>query len=129
MKEKQSFIQWLTPSFLTCTFFIFFVALIGTFLFLLDQKLDRGFGAVQILFTFIAAFLITSLLVWVKTILRKNPYLGMISGLVIIVLLVQALFTKYKGPYTLMFAGIGALASVGYVVYHFFTYRAQESKK
>lgn len=127
-EERESFIRWLIPTRLTLALFGFYVVLIGLFLYLLDKVTSAGFGIKEIGFTLVAAFLLTAVLAWITITMRKNPYLGLIIGLVIMVLLTNALFIRYKGPYTLTFAAIGALGTVGYLIYSFFLARKEEGR-
>lgn len=124
-EEKGSFIHWLIPSKLTIALFVFYLVVITVFLYLLDSKTGVGFGIKEIAFALAAAFLLTALVIWILAVMRKNPYLGLIIGLVIVVLLVNALFIKFKGPYTTIFAVIGVLGTVGDLMYHFFKYREE----
>ncbi len=126
--RNDSFISWLIPSKSTVALFVFFLLIVGLFLFFLDKKTDVGFGIIEIAFTIIAAFILAALFAWIKVIMKKNPYLGLVSGILIAVLLINALFIKYKGPYTMTFAGIGALGTVGYLMYHFFIYRGEDKR-
>lgn len=124
-EERESFIHWITPSKFTVALFVFYLILIGLFLYFLDKVTSAGFGIKEIGFAFVTAFLLAALITWIKTIMGKNPYLGLIIGLVIVVLLANALFIKYKGPYTLTFAAIGGLGTVGYLIYSFFLARKE----
>ncbi|MEK6859038.1 MAG: hypothetical protein AABX53_03975 [Nanoarchaeota archaeon] len=123
-----SLISWLMPAKSTVTLFVFFLLIVGLFLFFLDKKTGAGFGFVECAFALVAALLLAALFAWIKLIMEKNPYLGIISGILIAVLLTNALFIKYKGPYTMTFAGIGALGTVGYLMYHFFIYRVEDKR-
>lgn len=127
-KEQESFVHALLPTKLTCALFIVYLILVGSFLFLLDKKAHTGFGAIEIAFAFAAAFLWVAFLVWSKSLIGKNPYLGLVMGLVVVVLLAYALFVRYQGPNTLVFATVGALITVSYLLYHFFKTRSVEKQ-
>lgn len=126
--RSESLLRGLAPSKSTLALFVFFLLVIGLFLFFLDKKTDTGFGFVECAFALIAAVLLAALFAWIKLIMTKNPYLGLITGILIAVLLINALFIKYKGPYTMTFAGVGALGTVGYLMYHFFVYRGEDKR-
>lgn len=123
--KRESFIRWLIPSKLTICLFVFYVLVVGIFLYLLDVKTGAGFGIKEIAFAIVAAFLLAALVVWIEVVMRKNPYLGLIIGLVVVMLLVNALFIKFKGPYTTTFASIGGFGTIGHLIYHFFIYRKE----
>ncbi len=125
--RQETFIHWLIPGSMTLALFIGYALLIAVFLYLLDQKVNTGFGFAEVMFSLGASFLWVAFLNWVKSIINKNPYLGLIIGLVIVVLLANALFIRYKGPNTLIFSAIGALSSVGYLMYLFFKARTEDA--
>lgn len=127
VRPPETFIQWLIPGSMTLMLFIGYAILIGLFLFLLDKKLNTGFGVVEILFALGASFLWVAFLNWVKSIIHKNPYLGLIIGLVIVVLLANALFIRYNGPNTMIFSALGALSSVSYLMYLFYNARSEDA--
>ena len=125
--QHETFFHSLIPSRITITLLIFYIILIGAFLFILDSKTSKGFGLVEIIFAIVSACVLAALFVWINSLMRKNSYLGLISGIVLIVLLTYALFVRYKGPYTLIFAAIGAFSTAGYLIYNFFKLRAEDT--
>jgi O-antigen/teichoic acid export membrane protein len=110
-------------SIMTIIFCAVYVALVAIFLYLLHTKTDAPFGLVEISFAVVAGIVLGLIVQWTRSIIRKNPYLGLVAGIFVIVALVYALFLPYNGPYTTGFAIVGSLIAIVYFVYCFFLYR------
>ena len=123
-KEEQGF-QF--PSKFTIILFCIYLALTLTFFYLLGQKTARGFGLLEIIFSFGISLVVTFLIAWIRGREERNPYLGMILGVVAVFASLYAIFQRYQGPYTLTFATIAALITVGYFVFYFFKYRKEQA--
>jgi len=102
---------------------ISYAMIITAFLFLLNKQQNTGFGVSEIIFSIIAALLLTSMFIVAKLLMRANACLGLAFGLVFILSLLYALFTRFTGPYTTTFAVIGSLVALIYMGIYFFKYR------
>ena len=85
-----------------------------------NQDFNFGFG--EIVFALSFAFVMTWLLVWVKSITRKNPYLGLFIGIISLVILGYGFSLRYRGFYSTIFMIVTGLLIMGYVGVNFFKY-------
>lgn len=108
---------------------VVYVVLVMLFFFLLHSKTDAAFGLVEVGFAIISGIILALLLQWNRSIIKKNPYLGLVAGIFVIVTLVYALFLPYSGPYTTAFATVGSSIAIFYFVYCFFRYRKLDALK
>jgi len=101
---------------------LFFLMLILSVLFfvLLDFKTEIGFGISEIIFSTILAIFSTLFLLWVKSIMKNNIYLGLWIGLIALASAEYSLFLKFSGRYTTIFGISSALIIIIYLLKHFY---------
>jgi hypothetical protein len=104
------------------TAILFALMLILSILFfvLLDFKTEMGFGIPEIIFSTVLAVFSTAFLLWVKSIMKNNIYLGLWLGLIVLASAEYALFLKYSGQYTTIFGIFSALIILIYLFRHFY---------
>jgi len=104
------------------TVILFALMLILSVLFfvLLDFKTGKGFGFSEILFSLILSLFSTAFLLWIKSIMKNNIYLGLWLGLVVLASAEYALFLKYSGQYTTIFGIVSSLIILIYLLKHFY---------
>jgi len=108
--------------------FITAAVLTITFLYLVNAKTNSGFGFIEILFAVGLSLVITLYFYWIASFMKSSPYLGLIIGLASTALGIVALFSKYKGPNTNIFAIIGAIVSLVYFAFYFFKFRNNDKQ-
>ena len=107
------------------TAILFALMLILSILFfvLLDFKTNSGFGFSEILFSLILSLFATAFLLWVKSLMKNNVYLGLWIGLIVLASAEYSLFLKYSGRYTTLFGILSSLIILIYLLNHFFKNR------
>jgi hypothetical protein len=93
---------------------------------LLNSITQSGFGIREILFSLALAAISTTFLVWTKSVIIKNPYLGLAIGIGTLIAFEYGLFIKFKGPYTITFAILTALIIAAYLGFYFIKFRKKE---
>lgn len=101
--------------------FLYMLSISSTALF--SPGYEPKFGVSEILFSVAFAILAVLFLRWIKIIIRKNPYLGLIAGIVILSVFEYALFFRFKGPNTIIFAIVTGVVILIYLGIFFFTNR------
>ncbi|MDP4039271.1 MAG: hypothetical protein Q8P57_01700 [Candidatus Pacearchaeota archaeon] len=86
---------------------------------LLNAKTGSGFGFIQIIFSIVLVLAATVILAWVNFTMAKNKHLGLVVGLLIWCAFLYALFIKFRGPNTIVFAVILSLIVLTYLFFHF----------
>jgi len=110
-------------------FAIFFIIPLIFFL-LLSFKTGSEFGLKEISFSVVISVLATIFLLWTKTLIKRNPYLGSIIGLSVLGATQYALFFEYQGELTIIFSIIVSIIVVLYLGINFFkTLEHKSSKK
>ncbi len=87
-----------------------------------EDEARFNFGAEDILFSIAFALFMTGFLTWIKSIMRKNTYLGAIIGAVGSFILGYAFHLRYSGYYSngfLMVAGFVVLIYLGMNFYRY----------
>ena len=90
------------------------------FFYLLGTKTDLKFGIAQIIYSIALGLLAVFFLYWLTLLMKKNAYLGLITGIAAIIASIYAIFVKYSGPYTTTFAIITGVILIIYLFIHFF---------
>lgn len=94
-----------------------------------EGKDNFNLGIVEILISIAFAFLTTGFLLWIKSIMRKNEYLGAIIGALITFVFGYAFSLRYRGYYSTGFIiVVGAVVFV-YLCMNFFRYKNIRSNK
>ena len=109
--------------------FIVFLVVTLAFFWRLNAVVGTGFGFREILFSIIISILITLFLLWMRTLMKKNLYLGLIISLLTLSTLDYSLMTQYKGPNTNTFLIIFSLLFSAYILYIFFRNFKSDRKK
>ena len=102
MKEEKNLENLLEKNNIILFFSILIISF--SFFYILNSKTGIGFGITEILFSIVISIFATSSLIWSKSIISKNRYLGVIVGLLLIGLFEYSLYNKYSGIYTNFFA-------------------------
>ena len=87
---------------------------------------DFNFGIKEIIFAIVFALLMSGFLLWIKSIIQKNAYLGVIIGLITCVVLIYAFFLRYRGPYSTGFMAIVGLIVLTFLGMNFWKFRNQK---
>lgn len=90
-----------------------------SFLITLSVKGQGSFGLSEISASLIIGVLSTLMLIWVKSLMFKNAYLGMIIGITALGIFEYSLFFRFSGNYTLSFAVLGSVIVLSFLGYHF----------
>ena len=104
----------------TAILFSLMLILSVLFFVLLDFKTNSGFGFSEIIFSLILSLFTTSLLIWIKSIMKTNIYLGLWIGLIVLALAEYSLFLKFSGRYTTIFGISSATIIIIYLLKHFY---------
>ena len=133
-EEKRTLVQRFGISTLIIGIIMFIISLsffltLSTVVEFAPGGADTAFGFQEILFSVFFALVVTAFLVWVKSMIEKNAYLGFIIGLLALISFEYSLFFRYSGPYTSVFATIAGVAVLAYLTLHFFKNRKQEQPK
>ncbi|MEK6884185.1 MAG: hypothetical protein AABY22_31435, partial [Nanoarchaeota archaeon] len=67
---------------------------------------DFNFGIKEIIFAIVFALLMVGFLLWIKSIMEKNAYLGAVISIIAIVALSYAFSLRYRGLYSNLFMAI-----------------------
>jgi hypothetical protein len=116
------------PTWHSWILFAFYLALSIVFFVMLAQKTNAEFGAMEVVFSIGAAWLLALVFSWNRDLVLSNPYLGLGIGILGIIAIISGLFARYSGPYTLSFATIGALGTAIYLVIFFFIGKSRAEK-
>ena len=105
---------------------VIFLIIPLAFFLLLNSKTGSGFGLKEISFSIVIAIVATLFLLWNKNFMENRPYIGLIIGLVVLVLVEYSLFFRFKGPTTITFAIIIALVVITFLGFFFFKFKKRE---
>lgn len=106
---------------------IVLIAIFIIFFYLVSSKTGSDFGFTQIMFSILAALIATLFLRWIKFLIKKNPYLGLIIGFLGLGGSLNAVSQKFSGPNTTVFKIITSLIVLIYLFIHFWKSRKQNS--
>ena len=91
-----------------------------------DGGNDFSFGFEELMFAIVFGLFMTGFLLWVKSMIVKNSYLGTIIGIVGSIIIGYGFYLRYKGPYSTGFMTATALVILIYIGMNFFRYKKQE---
>ncbi len=91
-----------------------------------NDKKDFSFGLEEIIFAIVFALFIVGFLIWTKSIVTRNAYLGAGIGLIGSVILGYAFYLRYKGPYSTGFMIITGLIVLTYIGMNFFKHKKDD---
>jgi ABC-type multidrug transport system permease subunit len=97
--------------------------LIFSFFFMLSRQTHYSFGINEIIFATALSITSALILVWIKKMIIKNPYLGLASGLFAIGLAIYSLYINFTGFYTNMFAIASTIVVLSFVGFNFYMHR------
>ncbi|MEK6844254.1 MAG: hypothetical protein AABX83_02400 [Nanoarchaeota archaeon] len=89
---------------------------------------DFSFGIKEIIFSIVFAFLMVGFLLWVKSVIEKNAYLGIIIGIITTVILSYAFSLRYRGFYSTIFMVIVSLIVLIFLGFNFWKFKKNEDK-
>ena len=95
----------------------------GQVVFSPDEGKNFNFGIVEILSSVAFAFFMTGFLLWIKSIMKKNEYLGAIIGVLIAFVLGYAFSLRYRGYYSTGFVSAAGAVVFVYLSMNFFRYK------
>ncbi len=104
----------------TAILFTLMLILSVLFFVLLDFKTGKGFGFSEILFSLILSLFATTFLLWIKSLMKNNIYLGLWIGLIVLASAEYSLFLKFSGQYTTLFGITSSLIILIYLLRHFY---------
>ena len=84
---------------------------------------DFSFGIKEIIFSIVFAFLMAGFLLWIKSIIKKNSYLGIIIGIIGTVILGYAFSLRYRGFYSSWFMVIAGLIVLIFLGINFWKFK------
>jgi threonine/homoserine/homoserine lactone efflux protein len=67
-------------------------------------------------------------LIWVKSVIEKNAYLGVIIGFITTVILCYAFSLRYRGPYSIMFMTVVGFIVLVFLGVNFWKFKKNEDK-
>ena len=106
--------------------FATFTVISLVFFILKNSVIGAGFGYVEILFSLAFGIFITGFLLWCRSIMLRNPYLGLIIGIAGIIALIYGFRLQYTGPYSIGFLVLTSLIGIVYLGYNFLKYKDKE---
>ena len=90
-----------------------------------EEKSEFSFGIKEIIFALSFAFLMTGFLIWTRSIIIKNAYLGGIIGIICSGVLGYAFYLRYRGLYSLVFMIITGAVVISYLGKNFIKYKKE----
>ena len=84
------------------------------------------FGVGEILFALAFAGLMTGFLIWTKSVIAKNAYLGIIIGIAGAVIFGYGFYLQYRGFYSTIFMIVTGAVILGYLGMNFFKYLKED---
>jgi|SRR3989344_2874961 len=84
-----------------------------------NEKQDFNFGLEEIIYSLVFAFLMAGFLIWVKSLIGKNAYLGVILGIVGTGMFGYGFSKRYWGTYSLIFLSVTGLIILSYLGFSF----------
>ena len=107
------------PEITTIILGILLLIISNLFLYLLSYKTGADFGLSEIILSATISVIAALFLTWIKFFMAKNPYLGLIIGLVLLSASIYSLRLKFKGPYTNTFSIMISVVVLIYLFIHF----------
>lgn len=102
---------------------IIMIVLPFMFFYLLNRQTGSGFGLSEASLIIMFAIFSIAFLLWMKSFMKRRPYLGIITGSLAILAFVYGLIQVYYGAYTITFALIGGIVALIYMLIFFFKHR------
>lgn len=90
-----------------------------------DEENDFGFGLKEIMFAVVFALFMVGFLLWTRSLIMKNSYLGACVGIIGGIMMGYGFYLRYKGPYSTGFMIATAFVIFAYVGMNFFRYRKE----
>ena len=84
---------------------------------------DFNFGIEEIIYSVVFALFMSGFLFWTKSIMAKNPFLGMEIGIIGSVVIGYGFYLQYWGPYTAGFMFATGLVVLAYLGMNYFRYK------
>ena len=84
------------------------------------------FGLEETIFALVFGLFITGFLLWIKSAIKKNIYLGATMGIIGSIMIGYAFYLKYKGSYSTGFMVVTSLVILVYIGMNFFRYRKED---
>ena len=106
--------------------FVILLLIAIVFLVMLGSFTGEGFGFFEILYAVVFAVFVTALLVWCKSIMLRNPYLGASMGVLSVIALGYGFSTQFVGPKSIAFMIITTIIILVYLGFYFFKYKDKE---
>ena len=97
------------PSLSTIILAVVILVIALAFFFLLSQETGLPFGFLEVIFSIAIAILASLFLAWVRRMIKKNTYLGVIIGLGVLIAFEYGLYQKFQGPYSTTFSIVIAI--------------------
>lgn len=92
-----------------------------------NSEFDFRLG--EVIFAIIFAFLMSGFLLWTKSMISKNAYLGVIIGLVGAGIIGYAFSLRYRGFYSTLFMVVTGAVILGYLGMSFYKYKNADEKE
>ena len=106
--------------------FVTFAVISLVFFVLKNSVVGAGFGYVEILFSLAFGAFITGFLLWCRSVILRNPYLGLIIGIAGIIAMIYGFRLKYTGSYSIGFLVLTSLIGIVYLGFNFLKYKDKE---
>tara|TARA_Y100000310_G_C20683557_1_gene817557 strand:+ start:2700 stop:3110 length:411 start_codon:yes stop_codon:yes gene_type:complete len=111
---------------LTTFLFVVFVAIGIAFFILRSGVTGEGFGFLEVGIAIVFGGFVTWFLLWTRLMTIRNPYLGLVIGVVGFGAFSYGFFVLYKGTYPTIFFVVTGVIVLGYLGYNFFRFREKE---
>ena len=92
-----------------------------------DEKKDFSLNVKEILFAFAFAALMTGFLMWINSLMMKNPYMGFGAGIIEAGIIEYGFSLNYKGFYSTIFMIIGGLIVLIFLGNSFIKYKNEDT--
>jgi len=106
--------------------FVTFMVISLVFFVLKNSVVGAGFGYVEVLFSIAFGVFITGFLLWCRSVILRNPYLGLIIGIAGIIAMIYGFRLKYTGSYSIGFLVLTSLIGIVYLGFNFLKYKDKE---
>lgn len=111
---------------LAVVLFVVLLLIAIVFFVMLGSFTGEGFGFFEILFALTFAVFVSALLIWCKSIMLRNPYLGASIGVLSVIALGYGFLTQFTGPKSITFMVITSIIILVYLGFYFFRYKDKE---
>ena len=113
---------------LSIIYFFVFSGVAIVFFYLQKRINDANFGFVEWIFVIVFAVFVTWFLIWIKSVIYRNPYLGVSIGLLVMIAMAYGFSVRYYGKYTYTFMFVVGVLIIFYLGIYFFKYREGEKQ-